>query len=94
MKQPEEFTIIQHFEDRTEAELACGLLVSAGLDAKLEEHELLHGFSDSLPIEGAVGLMVPPAQVEDANQLLASARASGGTVAADLVAEDIVAENT
>ena len=88
MQQPEEFDIIQHFEDRTEAELACGLLVSAGLDAKLEEHELLRGFSDSLPIEGAVGLMVPPAQVEDANALLATARASGGTVAADILPEN------
>jgi hypothetical protein len=88
MQSPEEFTVIQRFEDRTEAELACGLLVSAGLDAKLEEHELLYGISESLPIEGAVGLMVPPAQVEDAKQLLADARNSGGTVAEDIAPEN------
>jgi hypothetical protein len=88
MNQPKEFDVIQHFEDRTEAELACGLLVSAGLNAQLEEHELLHGFSDSLPIEAAVGLMVPPDQVEDARALLESVRNSGGTLAADTVPEN------
>lgn len=80
--------VIQRFEDRTEAEIACGLLVSAGLDAQLEGHELLHGVSESLPIEGAVGLMVPAGQVEEATELLKSARSSGGTQAADILPEN------
>jgi hypothetical protein len=79
-------TVVQRFEDRTEAELACGLLMAAGLSAVLEEHELLHGVSDSLPIEAAVGLMVPEDQVEQARQLLADVAKSGGTQAADVTA--------
>ena len=82
----ETLTMVQRFEDRTEAELACGLLVSAGLDATLEEHELLHGVSDSLPIEGAVGLLVPPEQVAEAARLLHDAQSGGGTLMSDVEA--------
>jgi hypothetical protein len=80
----ETLTMVQRFEDRTEAEMACGLLVSAGLDATLEDHELLIGVSNSLPIEAAVGLLVPPAQVEQAKQLLLDAQKGGGTRASDV----------
>jgi hypothetical protein len=82
----DELVVVQRFEDRTEAELACGLLMAGGLSAVLEEHELLHGVSDSLPIEAAVGLMVPGDQVEQAKQLLADVRKSGGTQMADVTA--------
>ena len=34
----EGMTVVAQFEDRTEAEIACGLLVSAGIAATLEEH--------------------------------------------------------
>ncbi len=84
----ETLTVIQRFEDRTEAELACGLLLSAGMNASLEESELLHGVSDSLPIEAAVGLMVPPEQVDEAKLLLADARDSGGTLASDVTSQE------
>ncbi len=84
----EELTVIQRFEDRTEGELACGLLLSAGLNASLEEHELLHGVSDSLPIQGSVGLMVPADQEDEAVQLLRDARSSGGTVASDVTSQE------
>jgi hypothetical protein len=82
----DELTVVQGFEDRTEAELACGLLIAGGLSAVLEEHELLHGVSDSLPIQAAVGVMVPADQLEQARQLLADARNSGGTQASDVAA--------
>jgi hypothetical protein len=82
----DELIVVQRFEDRTEAELACGLLIAGGLAAVLEEHELLRGVSDSLPIEAAVGLMVPADQLEQAKQLLADVRSSGGTQMADVTA--------
>lgn len=78
--------VVQRFEDRTEAELACGLLQSAGLDATLEDHELLVGVTPSLPIEGAVGLLVPEEQVEEAKRILTEVRSSGGTIASDVTA--------
>lgn len=87
MEERTTLTTLQRFEDRTEAEIACGLLLSAGLDARLEEHELLHGVSESLPIEGSVGLMVPVGQAEEASRLLAEARNSGGTQASDVTDE-------
>jgi hypothetical protein len=80
----EGMTVVAQFEDRTEAEIACGLLVSAGIAATLEEHEVLHGVSESLPIEAEVGLLVPDSEAADATELLDKVRASGGTLPSDV----------
>jgi len=82
---------VQRFESLTEAEIACGLLVSAGLHASLQEHQLMAGVSVSLPIEGLVELQVPASEFEDATKLLADVQQSGGTLASD-VAEAAAAD--
>ncbi len=72
------------FDTLTEAELAQGLLQSAGIEAVLDDHDLFHGVSDALPAEGAVSIVAPEDQVEDAKLILADAQASGGTTAQDV----------
>jgi hypothetical protein len=84
----EGMVVVAQYEGKTEAELACGLLVSAGFAATLDEREVFHGVSESLPLEALIGVMVPEAEVEQARQLLAEAQRSGGTTAED-VAEAI-----
>ena len=75
---------VQRFESLTEAEIACGLLESAGLHAQLQEHQLMTGVSQSLPIEGLVELQVPASEFADATRVLAEVSQSVGTLASDV----------
>ena len=73
--------VVARFPDVWEAELACSLLRSAGIDARLGEGA--HAKVDPL-IQQAVGwirILAPADEADDARELLA--RAAAGEVAAD-----------
>lgn len=81
---PQEMATVGNFEDVNEAELVCGLLVSAGLPAIVENHEAMHGFSETLPIEAHIRVLVPFSDETTAREIIAASQTGGGTTDADV----------
>jgi hypothetical protein len=69
--------VVKHVPNETEAELACGLLRSAGIDCFSRATDEIDSAFDNFLESGAHEIVVHPDDLEAARELLADAPADG-----------------